>query len=251
MVAEDRDDRDRSATGVALGVDLVLDRIPRAQHVELVAGQIDVVDAKRPQLTAPQAGVERRRPQSPLLDGKRLEVVERLTRREDPAAPSPRSRQLDIDGGVMSDARLRLAGIALAVAGTGISAYLTWVHYEDRAPVCVGGGCEQVQNSEYAELGGVPVALIGLVGYIALIVAFALPGEIASVAAVLGSLAGFGFAGYLTYLELFVIDAICQWCVASAVVITALAVIAIARYVRAERGPPADADPDGATWTGS
>ena len=134
----------------------------------------------------------------------------------------------------MTDSRLRLAGLGLALAGIAIASYLTWVHYADTQAVCVGGGggCERVQTSEYAELAGVPVAVIGLIGYVAMLAAIATPGESAMLAAALGGLAGFGFSAYLTYLELFVIDAICQWCVASAVVMTALAAIAVARYLR-------------------
>jgi uncharacterized membrane protein len=134
----------------------------------------------------------------------------------------------------VTDPRLRLAGLGLALAGIAIASYLTWVHYADTQAVCVGGGggCERVQTSEYAEVAGVPVAVIGLIGYVAMLAAIATPGESAMLAAALGGLAGFGFRAYLTYLELFVIDAICQWCVASAVVMTALAAIAVARYLR-------------------
>ena len=134
----------------------------------------------------------------------------------------------------MTDSRLRLAGLGLALAGIAIASYLTWVHYADTQAVCVGGGggCERVQTSEYAEVAGVPVAVIGLIGYVAMLAAIATPGESAMLAAALGGLVGFGFSAYLTYLELFVIDAICQWCVASAVVMTALAAIAVARYLR-------------------
>jgi uncharacterized membrane protein len=134
----------------------------------------------------------------------------------------------------VTDSRLRLAGLGLALVGIAIASYLTWVHYADTQAVCVGGGggCERVQTSEYAEVAGVPVAVIGLIGYVAMLAAIATPGESAMLAAALGGLAGFGFSAYLTYLELFVIDAICQWCVASAVVMTALAAIAVARYLR-------------------
>jgi uncharacterized membrane protein len=116
-----------------------------------------------------------------------------------------------------------------------IAAYLTWIHYADAPAVCVGGGggCDRVQASDYAQLAGVPVALIGLVGYGSLLAAFTLRGPRASLAAAFLALVGFGFSAYLTYVELFVINAICQWCVASAALITALAAIAIARYLSA------------------
>ncbi len=139
----------------------------------------------------------------------------------------------------MSDGQLRLAAAALALAGLAISIYLTVVHYDHSAPVCVGGGggCEKVQSSDYAELAGVPVALIGAIGYALIGLSLLAPGDSGRFAGALLGLVGLGFSLYLTYLELFVIDAICQWCVASAVVMTALAAIAIARLLRAPPQP--------------
>jgi uncharacterized membrane protein len=67
----------------------------------------------------------------------------------------------------VSERVLSLAAAALALAGLAVSGYLTYIHYAGIAPVCAGGGgaCERVQSSHYAELAGVPVALLGLVGY--------------------------------------------------------------------------------------
>jgi uncharacterized membrane protein len=73
-----------------------------------------------------------------------------------------------------------------------------------------------------------------LIGYAAILVAVLLPGEPARMAASSMALVGLGFSLYLTYLELFEIDAICQWCVGSAVVMTVLAVLTAARVVRGE-----------------
>jgi uncharacterized membrane protein len=140
----------------------------------------------------------------------------------------------------MSGDRLRPAIVLLALVGLGISGYLTYVHYAEIAPICASsGGCERVQNSSYAELAGVPVALIGIVGYAAILAATLLPGEIARLGASSLALGGFGFSIYLTYLELFEIDAICQWCVASAVVMSVLAVLTVLRALRAEEPPRA------------
>ena len=134
----------------------------------------------------------------------------------------------------MSLRALRLATAALAVAGIAIAGYLTWVHYAGLEPVCVGGGggCERVQASDWAELAGVPVALLGLGGYVAILASLALPEEPGSMVAAFFSLVGFGFSAWLTYVELEKIDAVCQWCVASAVVMTALAVVSVARILR-------------------
>ena len=59
---------------------------------------------------------------------------------------------------------------ALALLGLAISAYLTWVHYAGIEPVCTGiSDCERVQSSDYAELVGIPVAVLGFVGYAAIL----------------------------------------------------------------------------------
>ncbi|MET0768837.1 MAG: vitamin K epoxide reductase family protein [Solirubrobacteraceae bacterium] len=133
----------------------------------------------------------------------------------------------------MSGRRLTFAIAGLAVLGAAIAGYLTWVHFAELQPYCVGGGggCERVQSSPYAEVAGVPVAVVGLAGYLAVLASLTLRDR--SVTAFLG-LVGMGFSAYLTYLELAVIDAVCQWCVASALVMTALAVAAVVRLVANE-----------------
>jgi uncharacterized membrane protein len=135
-----------------------------------------------------------------------------------------------------SERRLRLVVAALAVAGLTVAGYLTYVHYAGLDPVCAGGGggCERVQNSTYAELAGVPVALLGLIGYALILASLAVPGELGRSAGVSLALVGFGFSAYLTWVELFDIDAICQWCVASALLMTALAAATVARVITLE-----------------
>ena len=144
----------------------------------------------------------------------------------------------------MSDRRLRLSALVLALAGIGVAAYLTYVHYAGLQPLCAGGshGCERVQSSSYAKVGGIPVAVLGLAGYVAIAVALVLPGERARLAAAALAVSGFGFSAYLTYLELFDIRAICQWCVASAVILTLLCVLTVWRLVVDDEGWPATAD---------
>jgi uncharacterized membrane protein len=135
---------------------------------------------------------------------------------------------------VSADRRLRLAAIVLAVIGLGVAAYLTYVHYDGIKPVCgLGGDCEKVQTSEWADLVGVPVALLGLVGYATILATLFVEREEALIAGALVALVGFGFSAYLTYRELFSIDAICPWCVASAVIMTLLAIVMTARLLRA------------------
>jgi uncharacterized membrane protein len=129
---------------------------------------------------------------------------------------------------------LRRVTAVLALIGIGIAGYLTWVHYAGLQPVCVGGGggCERVQSSRWAELAGIPVAVLGLAGYVAILASLALPEDLGALVATFLSLVGFGFSCWLTYVEIVKIDAICQWCVASAVVMTALALVSVARVLR-------------------
>jgi uncharacterized membrane protein len=137
----------------------------------------------------------------------------------------------------VTDRRLRLAAIVLAVLGLGVAAYLTYVHYEGVRPVCgLGGNCEKVQTSEWSKLAGVPVALLGLLGYAAILGSLFVDREEALIAGALIALVGFGFSAYLTYRELFTIDAICPWCVASAIIMTLLAIVTTARLLRAPTG---------------
>jgi uncharacterized membrane protein len=133
----------------------------------------------------------------------------------------------------MSDRRLRAGALAIAGIGACVAGYLTYVHYAGLQPFCAGGGhgCERVQSSSYAKLGGIPVAVLGLAGYVAIAAALLARGERARLAAAALAVSGFGFSAYLTYLELFVIDAICQWCVASAVLLTALMVLTVLRLL--------------------
>lgn len=136
--------------------------------------------------------------------------------------------------------RPSLVASILVLVGLGVAGYLTWVHYEGISPVCTTGGCERVQASSYSEIGGIPVALLGLIGYVGIGISLLVPGDLGRGLTFLLTLIGFGFSIYLTYLELFVIDAICQWCVASAVVMTALLITATVRLLRpAAPGPPA------------
>jgi uncharacterized membrane protein len=131
---------------------------------------------------------------------------------------------------------LRAATAALALAGVAVAGYLTWVHYADLQPFCVGGGgaCERVQTSEYAALFGIPVAVLGLAGYLALLGSLALPEEPGRLVAALLSLTGAGFSAYLTWIELAELHAVCQWCVASAVIMLALAAVSVVRLLRVE-----------------
>jgi uncharacterized membrane protein len=132
--------------------------------------------------------------------------------------------------------RLRLATVAVAVAGIAVAGYLTIVHYTGLEPVCGGGagGCERVQSSVYSDLAGVPVALLGLIGYIAILGGvLLLRGEAALLVPAALAIGGFGFSLYLQYRSLFTLEASCIWCIASAVLMGLLMGLTVARALRA------------------
>jgi len=129
---------------------------------------------------------------------------------------------------------LRVASAAVTLAGTAIAGYLTVVHYSGGTPVCaVAHGCATVQQSRYAELGGVPVALLGVAGYVAILLSLAGDGEAARTATAFLALAGFGFSAWLTYVEVARLDAICSWCVGSAICMALLAALSVTRLLGA------------------
>ena len=131
--------------------------------------------------------------------------------------------------------RRRQAIALLALAGIFVALYL-WLHKIGVIGVlqCGSGGCDTVQASRYADFLGLPVALYGVAGYLALLVVSLMavrPGSAGrrgfDVVLAVAASVGFAFTIYLTALELFVIHAICRWCVASAAIITAIWIIAL------------------------
>ena len=139
--------------------------------------------------------------------------------------------------------RARQAIALLALVGLFIALYL-WLHALGfGGPLkCGTGGCDTVQASPYAVFLGVPVAFYGVVGYLALLVVSLIALRPAALGdrrwsrlLVVLSSVGVLFTVYLTYLELFVIHAICRWCVGSAVIITAIWIVALIG-VRKESG---------------
>ena len=132
----------------------------------------------------------------------------------------------------------------LAALGIAIALYLTYVAvWEEGNAFCTGiGDCVRVQQSKYARVAGIPVAVLGLGMYAGLLGMLALrrwrpevlPRQLAVWTAAL-ALGGVVYSGYLTWLELVIIEAICVWCVTSAVIITAVFVLALPDV--AARGP--------------
>ena len=128
---------------------------------------------------------------------------------------------------------LRRVMLVLSVIGLGVATYLTIIHYAGLNPACTAGqSCIKVQTSVWSKLGGIPVALLGLIGYIGITASLLVPDREESRLATLGlTLVGFAFSAYLTYRELFSIHAICEWCASSAVILTILFICAAYRYV--------------------
>lgn len=123
-----------------------------------------------------------------------------------------------------------MLAVVLAVAGIAVSGYLVVENLRGETGICVGvHGCATVQNSRYGEWFGVPVSLPGLALYLilgatALAWHFDLRGYRAelALAGFLGAFAGLLMSGYFTYLEAFVLDAWCSYCIVSALLMTAL-----------------------------
>jgi uncharacterized membrane protein len=138
---------------------------------------------------------------------------------------------------------LRRVMLVLSVIGLGVATYLTIVHYAGLKPACTAGqSCIKVQTSQWSKLDGVPVALLGLIGYIGIVGSLLAPDREETRLATLGlTLIGFGFSAYLTYRELFSIHAVCEWCASSAVILTVLLICAAVRYVTASDLAPAPA----------
>jgi uncharacterized membrane protein len=126
----------------------------------------------------------------------------------------------------------RVASLVVAVIGLGIATYLTVVHYAGEAPVCaIAHGCATVQKSDYAKLAGVPVALLGVVGYVGILASLIRDDETSRTAAAFLSVVGLGFSGWLTYVEVGKLDAICIWCVGSAICMAILAALTVSRVL--------------------
>lgn len=134
----------------------------------------------------------------------------------------------------MSERRLRLAAAGLALVGAGIASYLLYVRHTGAAIACSSGGCETVQRSRYSEIFGIPVAAVGLVGYAALFAGSLKRGEPARLGQAFVALTAFGFSTYLLLVQVVVIGAVCDWCLASDALTTALAALALLR-LRGER----------------
>lgn len=134
----------------------------------------------------------------------------------------------------------RMAIATLALLGVLISVYMSAYKFGLLGSIaCGAGGCDMVQNSPWAVMWGVPVPVIGLVGYLALLVTAMIGVQPATTTSRVvplilagGAVTGLAFTAYLTYLEAFVIHAWCRWCIGSAVLATLIFLFAIPEFRR-------------------
>ena len=132
-----------------------------------------------------------------------------------------------------TEGNLRRVIAFVATLGIGVATYIAIADSGGGAPACLagGGGCEAVANSSYSHIAGVNIAVFGIAGYAILLLTAFFANDLARFAGFVTALGGFGFSVYLTYLEVFTIEAICQWCVASAVLMTILFLLNATRLV--------------------
>ncbi|MBK5218297.1 MAG: vitamin K epoxide reductase family protein [Thermoleophilia bacterium] len=132
-----------------------------------------------------------------------------------------------------SEAFLRRAVAFVATLGIGVATYITIADSGGGAPACVAGGhgCATVAESSYSHIAGINVSVFGIIGYVLLLATAFFATDLARFAGFALALGGFGFSIYLTYLEIFEIEAICQWCVASAVLMTILFLLNATRLI--------------------
>ena len=131
----------------------------------------------------------------------------------------------------------------LSLIGLGVAGYLAYVETQMVEAVCGPiGDCNAVQSSSYAQLFGIPIGVIGVVGYLAILGAWVWgrSGSATGRALLLGmAMVGVIFSIYLTYLELFIIEAVCLWCLSSAVIVTLIMLAAAAGPAASWLPPPA------------
>jgi uncharacterized membrane protein len=132
-----------------------------------------------------------------------------------------------------SEWTLQRATAFVAALGIGVAAYIAIADSGGGSPVCLAGGhgCATVARSSYSHLAGVDIAVFGIVGYALLLASAFFANDAARLGGFVLALGGFGYSVFLTYLEIFKIEAICQWCVGSALLMTILFLLNATRLV--------------------
>jgi uncharacterized membrane protein len=129
--------------------------------------------------------------------------------------------------------------IGLAILGLLVSIYMTIYKLTNNEAMCIGnGGCSVVNASRYSEVGGIPVALVGVGGYLAILALLFLerrPGffQENGIMMLFGvSLIGFLFTLYLIFVEIRLIHALCPFCLTSQTVMTIIFILSVTRLIR-------------------
>jgi uncharacterized membrane protein len=146
----------------------------------------------------------------------------------------------------VSERRLVRVTGALALAGAAVAGYLTFSHYADSKIACPTGGCETVQSSAYAVIGPVPVALLGLLAYLAILAGLLLPRETRWAIVFATALTGAIFSAYLFAIQAFELKAFCTWCLVSDVLVSVVAAVSAAALWAGR----ADSAKHGHVWQG-
>lgn len=144
------------------------------------------------------------------------------------------------------DSKLRITSIILAILGLLDSIYLVWVKFTGNYAICGPiGNCESVNSSQYSEIFGVPIALLGAGAYLVMVVLLLLEprgsfwAESGPIIVFGMSLIGVLYSIYLTYIEIAILKAICPYCVISAIILVSLLIISAIRLSQSLGDPDA------------
>jgi uncharacterized membrane protein len=120
----------------------------------------------------------------------------------------------------------------IAALGICVATYIFIADSTAGAPTCVvGGGCETVAHSSYSHIAGINIAVFGIIGWVLILATTFFGNDYARLGGFLVALGGFGFSIYLTYLQIWNIEAICPWCVSDAVLMTIVFILNTTRLI--------------------
>jgi uncharacterized membrane protein len=140
------------------------------------------------------------------------------------------------------DKRLKQVTIALSVVGLLVAIYMTifkFTNPELQAAMCVGShGCIAVNGSAYSEIHGIPVAVLGILGYLSILAMLYLEGRPGffqtngSMILFTLTLAGFLFTVWLVFVEVALIGAYCPFCITSQIAMTIIFILTVIRVIK-------------------
>ena len=137
------------------------------------------------------------------------------------------------------DKRLKQVTIALTVLGLLVSIYMTIFKLTNNEKMCIGsGGCTIVNSSGYSEIRGIPVAVVGVLGYLSILAVFYLerkPGFFQTNGTMIQftiTLTGFLFTVWLIFVEVALIKAYCPFCITSQIAMTIIFILTVIRVIK-------------------